>query len=254
MDILNTKIKNILTEKTNKIRPENIKSGVNILGISGNVVELAGETKNVTPSTSAQTITPSTGKNGITQINVSAVDNTIDNNIQQGNIKNGVTILGVQGNYTGTVPSGTINITQNGTVDVTNYASADVSVSSGGGKNTQINNIMHITSFSAYTKGIEITVAKTGIYKVTRQLRRIETSGTWGSQLYINGTAYGNANETWGMQYYLNNDTNPSSSIEWQQIIEEHVSLNEGDVIASYGRSKANANWLYHVYLLIEEE
>lgn len=39
------------------------------------------ETKNVTPTTSAQTITPTAGKDGISQINVSAVDNTIDNNI-----------------------------------------------------------------------------------------------------------------------------------------------------------------------------
>lgn len=167
MDALNTKIKNIKTEKTTKIRPENIKSGVNILGISGSVVELQGEIKNVTPSTSAQTITPSTGKNGITQVNVSAVDNTIDNNIQSSNIKSGATILGISGsssvvdtsdanatasdivtnktayvngqkitgNYAGIIPSGTINITDNGTVDVTNYASADVSVSSGGGNN-----------------------------------------------------------------------------------------------------------------------
>lgn len=35
MDILNTKIKSILTEKNTKILPENIKAGVNILGILG---------------------------------------------------------------------------------------------------------------------------------------------------------------------------------------------------------------------------
>lgn len=36
MDILNTKIDNVLTEKTLKVRPENIKNGVSIFGISGN--------------------------------------------------------------------------------------------------------------------------------------------------------------------------------------------------------------------------
>lgn len=36
MDILNTKINNILTEKTLKVRPENIKSGVSVFGINGN--------------------------------------------------------------------------------------------------------------------------------------------------------------------------------------------------------------------------
>lgn len=35
MDILNTKIKSILTEKNTKILPENIKAGVNILGVLG---------------------------------------------------------------------------------------------------------------------------------------------------------------------------------------------------------------------------
>lgn len=101
MDILNTKIKSILTEKNTKILPENIRAGVNILGINGSVVELNGETKTITPSTSQQTITPSSGKNAITQATVSAVDNTIDNNITAGNIKNGVTILGITGSYTG---------------------------------------------------------------------------------------------------------------------------------------------------------
>lgn len=35
MDILNTKIKSILTEKNTKILPENIKKDVNILGVTG---------------------------------------------------------------------------------------------------------------------------------------------------------------------------------------------------------------------------
>lgn len=133
MDVLNTKIENILTEKTLKIRPENIKSGVNILGINGSVIELQGETKTVNPSTSQQTITPSTGKNGITQVTVGAVTSSIDNNIQAGNIKDGVQILGVTGTYEGQQPTGTISITENGTVDVSQYASAEVNVSGGGG-------------------------------------------------------------------------------------------------------------------------
>ena len=35
MDALNTKIKSILTEKTLKVRPENIKKDISILGITG---------------------------------------------------------------------------------------------------------------------------------------------------------------------------------------------------------------------------
>lgn len=75
----------------------NIKSGVTILGVEGSVVELVGETAEVTPTTSAQTITPITG-NGITEVAVSAVTSDIDSNITADNIKDGVTILGVTGN------------------------------------------------------------------------------------------------------------------------------------------------------------
>lgn len=151
-------------------------------------------------------------------------------------------------------PTGTINIVENGNVDVSNYATANVNVASSGGKNVQFNNQMHVTTYAAYSKGIEITVTKTGLYKVTREFRRMDTSGTWGSQLYINGVAYGTANETWGMDYYMNYNTSPNTSSEWQKTVEEHISLQEGDVIATYGKSRANSNWLYHVYLLIEEE
>ena len=87
---------------------------------------------NVTPSTSAQTIIASGGVDGYSPINVAAVDNTIDNNITAGNIKDGVTILGVTGNYTGVTPTGTTYITANGVYDVTNFASADVQVSGSG--------------------------------------------------------------------------------------------------------------------------
>ena len=80
------------------ISASNIKSGVSILGVTGNVVELNGETKTVTPTTSSQTITPTSPKNGLTSVTVEAVTNTIDNNITAGNIKNGVSILGVTGN------------------------------------------------------------------------------------------------------------------------------------------------------------
>ena len=63
---------------------------------------------NVTPTTSAQTITAPEGTDGYSPVKVSAVTSSIDANIQAGNIKKDVTILGVTGTY---APTGTINIT-----------------------------------------------------------------------------------------------------------------------------------------------
>ena len=68
------------------IKPEYIKEGVDILGVVGNVVELKGEEKVITPKTTTQTIIPSDGKNGITKITVQPVDRTIDEDIKPENI------------------------------------------------------------------------------------------------------------------------------------------------------------------------
>lgn len=89
------------------IQANNIKLGCNILGVNGNVVELNGETRTINPSTSQQVITPTSGKNGITQVTVNAVTSSIDANIIASNIKKNVTILSVTGSYEG---SGSISV------------------------------------------------------------------------------------------------------------------------------------------------
>jgi len=95
MDPLNTKIKNIKTEKTNKVRPENIKQGVSIFGITGTYTNDANATAN----------------------------DILDGKTAYVNGEY------IEGTLVPTVPTGTISITQNGTIDVTNYASANVNVS-----------------------------------------------------------------------------------------------------------------------------
>lgn len=59
------------------------------------------ETLTVAPSTTAQTLTPPSGVDGFDEVEVNAVTAAIDSDIQAGNIKSGVEILGVTGTYTG---------------------------------------------------------------------------------------------------------------------------------------------------------
>lgn len=81
----------------------NIKSGVNILGVQGTYTGQAPslQTKSVNPTTSQQVVEPDNGYDGLSAVTVGAVTSSIDSNIQAGNIKSGVNILGVSGTYTG---------------------------------------------------------------------------------------------------------------------------------------------------------
>lgn len=83
----------------NNIQAGNIKSGVTILGVTGNYNPQPNlQSKSVNPTTSAQTVSPDSGYDGLSQVSVAAVTSAIDANIAASNIKNGVSILGVTGN------------------------------------------------------------------------------------------------------------------------------------------------------------
>ncbi len=83
------------------VLPENIKEGAEILGVQGSVIELNGSTTIINPSTSEQTVSPTSPSNGFTSVTVPAVTSSVDPNIMPENIRENVTILGTTGTYRG---------------------------------------------------------------------------------------------------------------------------------------------------------
>lgn len=97
MSVLKTKLQAILAEKESKLIPANIRAGVTIFDVVGNLApDKPDQSKNATPTTSQQVITADTGYE-LAQVTIAGVTSSIDANIAAGNIKSGVTILGVEG-------------------------------------------------------------------------------------------------------------------------------------------------------------
>ena len=59
------------------------------------------QAKTITPRTSQQVITPDQNYNALSQVTIEAVTSNIDSNIEAGNIRSGISILGIIGNYVG---------------------------------------------------------------------------------------------------------------------------------------------------------
>jgi len=79
----------------------NAEAIANIAAVASVLVPKPSQDKTITPTTSDQSVTADTGK-VLGTVTVKGVTAAIDDNIVAGNIKDGVTILGVTGTYDGT--------------------------------------------------------------------------------------------------------------------------------------------------------
>ena len=117
--------------------------------------------------------------------------------------------------------------------------------SGGGGtsKNTQVvQGTTRTTSNMLTAIGAEMTVTKTGTYDVYWSAFRSSTSSgyTYGTQLYVGGTAYGTQNTTWSNHVQNNHLTG--------------VSLTANQKIRVYGRnSRGSSYFIYAPTLVIVE-
>ena len=125
-----------------------------------------------------------------------------DSNLTAGNIKSGTTIFGVTGSYSGT------------------------------SKNVQVAQSTTRATSSSYTELVSLTCSVTGTYDVYWSTFRSSTSGTSGSQLYINDNAYGTA--------YTGSWSNHVQNIHLT-----NVSLTANDEVAVRARSRGSSYYAY---------
>lgn len=113
--------------------------------------------------------------------------------------------------------------------------------SGGGGMNIQFYSGYDYSRASSYTAtDVSLTVEVSGTYTVSWVGWRSTSSGTSGSQLYINGSSYGSANTTFTGTY-------------GQCITLTNVSLDEGDVLVVRARARNSSYYMYVANLIIEQ-
>lgn len=119
---------------------------------------------------------------------------------------------------------GSINYYLSGTIDFEQ-------ASSGSSMNVQVAQSTTRATSSTYTKLASLTCSVSGTYDVYWDCFRSTTGGTSGSQLYIGGTASGNANTTFSNHAQNNHRTD--------------VQINANQEVAVYARSRGNNYYAY---------
>lgn len=137
--------------------------------------------------------------------------------------------------------SGSQTLDENGTYDVTDLASVTVNVPSSAGVNVQTYQDYDYVSATSYTAtDVTLTVEVSGTYTVSWMGWRNTTSGTSGSQLYVNGSSRGSAHTTFVGSYGQFN-------------AETGISLNAGDVVVIRARARSTSYRMYVGGLILQQ-
>ena len=220
------------------------------------------QNKTVSPSTSQQTVRADSNYDGLDTVTVNAMPTgtagtptATKGSVSNHSVSVTPSVTNTTGYITGSTKTGTAvtvsaselvsgseTKTSNGTYDVTNLASLVVNVSGGSSKNAQTvqQTGTRIASTMMSKACGDITVAKTGTYDVYWSAYRTSSSGTWGTQLYVAGSAYGTKQSTFTSSYY-------------QAIHLSNVSLTANQTISVYGQSRGSNYYLYVGQLTIIE-
>lgn len=128
--------------------------------------------KTVTPTTSKQTVTPDSGYDGMSKVTVNAVSTetksvtptTSEQNVtpSSGKFLDKVTVNAIPGDYI--KPSGTKSITENGTHDVTAFASVNINVPTSGG-NSSVTPGSYTSTVGDSITSVDWTNVYNGTYK-----------------------------------------------------------------------------------------
>ena len=260
-------------QQTDTITPDNGYDGLSSVSITVNAApspSLQNKSKSYTPSGSAQSerVSADSGYDGLSYVDISVAAATLQTKtvsytpassqqtatITADNGYYGLSSVGISvaaapspslqtksATYTPSSSAQTDTITPDAGYDGLSSVSITVDAAPSTSKNVQIASGVNRVATTSYTEvsGQVLTVAKSGTYDVYWTGYRSSTSGTNGSQLYINDSAYGSAQTTF--------------SSNGQSVHLSNVSLTAGAEVAVRARARSTSYYMYVGNLTIVE-